>query len=55
MAQFKVRYFRNGQWLTLSDIYESYNRAATIATALENRGMKTSIDDIRDLPDISSC
>lgn len=40
----KVEYSKDGEyWKSLSDVYESYARAATIATALENRGYKTRV------------
>jgi hypothetical protein len=44
-APHKVSYSKDGVvWSVLSDTYEHYARAATIATALENRGYKTRIE-----------
>lgn len=43
-APHRVEYSRDGHvWELLSDTYEHYARAATIATALQNRGFKTRI------------
>ena len=42
---FKVQYQVKGlgEWLTLSDSYDTFARAAMVATALENRGHTTRI------------
>ena len=48
--EYIVRYTKQewaGSWKKLSDTYPSFNRAATIATALEIRGFKTIIEQVR--------
>jgi len=44
----KVEYrkYEGEGWKTLSDTYESFARAATVATALENRGYQTKINAV---------
>lgn len=46
MAKFQVEYrnyLTDEAWKVLSQKYDTFNRAATVAQALENRGHKTRI------------
>ncbi len=45
---YKVRYSAHhaGNWKMLEGVFDTYNRAAMIATALENRGFVTQIVNV---------
>lgn len=46
---YRVRYrqkWEGAEWQTLSDVYNTYPRACTIASALENRGFSTEIVNV---------